>query len=73
MNIPERLEYSGENACKLARPERFELPTFWFVGRAAIFRHFEINNLDRPPSPNFPPRVAKSRSARFQLYAELRL
>ena len=30
----------------LLRPERFELPTFWFVGHLGIFRLFQINALD---------------------------
>jgi hypothetical protein len=45
----------------LARPERFELPTFWFVGRAVEFGLFEINNLDGPPSPKFTPRLVEAR------------
>ena len=43
----------------LARPERFELPTFWFVGRTSFNRLFQINKLYGPPSPNFPPRLAE--------------
>ena len=31
-----RPEYSEVNAGKLARPERFELPTPWFVARYSI-------------------------------------
>jgi hypothetical protein len=31
-----RRKYSELTACKLARPERFELPTPWFVGRPSI-------------------------------------
>ena len=45
----------------LARPERFELPTFWFVGRDVKLWLFEINNLDGPPSPNLTTRLAEAR------------
>ena len=47
---------------EMARPERFELPTFWFVGRSAFSRFFRINKLDGPPSPNFTLRSSPSRS-----------
>jgi hypothetical protein len=61
LNIRHSRIYQTDAACKLARPERFELPTFWFVGCATISGLFEINNLDCPPSPIFTPRLAKSR------------
>ena len=35
-NIQRSLEYSELNAPKLARPERFELPTSWFVAMRSI-------------------------------------
>jgi len=54
---------------QLARPERFELPTFWFVGRLGFCRLLEINKLDGPPSPNFPSRLAKSRRVGVPPYA----
>jgi hypothetical protein len=53
---------------KLARPERFDLPTFWFVGRPAFCRSFKFNKLDGPPSTNFSPRLAKARRDRIQPY-----
>ena len=53
----------------MARPERFELPTPWFVGRSRVFRIFRINKLDGPPSPNFTPRLAESRREQIQPYA----
>jgi hypothetical protein len=53
----------------LARPERFELPTFWFVGVPVFWRVFQINKLYGPPSPNFPPRLAESRREPTQPYA----
>ena len=34
-------QHIGENPIKIARPERFELPTFWFVAVAAR----QTNNL----------------------------
>jgi len=52
----------------LARPQRFKLPTFRFVGRPGIFKWFQINELDGPPSPNFAPKLAKSRRAMNQPY-----
>ena len=36
MNIQRCPEYSELDTRKLARPERFELPTFWFVGRRSL-------------------------------------
>src|SRR5687768_15590925 len=45
-----------------ARPERFELPTSGFVA-PCIYRLFQINKLDAPPSPNFTLRPAESRRA----------
>ena len=53
---------------EVARPERFELPTFWFVGRLGFCRFFQINKLDGPPSPDFPPRLAEARRPRIQPY-----
>jgi len=52
----------------LARPERFELPTFWFVGRRDFFSVIKINKLDGPPSSNFPRSLAESRRALIQPY-----
>ena len=52
----------------LARPERFELPTFWFVAQLGFSRLFQINNLGGPPSPDFPSSLAESRRERFQSY-----
>ena len=52
----------------LARPERFELPTFWFVGRLGFFRLFQINKLNGPPSPYLTPRLAESRREPIQPY-----
>jgi len=54
----------------LARPQRFELPTFWFVGCAEQLGLFQINNLDGPPSPYASPRPAKSRRGCIQPYAD---
>jgi len=54
---------------KLALPERFELPTPWFVGRRLFDWSFRINKLDGPPSPNLSPRLAESRRERIQPYA----
>src|SRR5688572_7108509 len=45
-----------------ARPERFELPSSGFVA-LCIYRLFQFNKLDAPPSPNFTPRPADSRRA----------
>ena len=42
-----------------ARPERFELPTFWFVGAPNDERVCQINKLDGPPSPGFPPKLVE--------------
>ena len=53
----------------LARPERFELPTFWFVGRLGFCRFFQFKKLDGPPSLYVPPSLAKSRRVRIQPYA----
>jgi hypothetical protein len=53
---------------QLARPERFDLPTFWFVGHLGIFRLLHIKALDGPPSPDFAPKLAKSRRAMSQPY-----
>ena len=36
------------NSLQLARPERFELPPFWFVGRPAFFRSFQIQQVRWP-------------------------
>jgi len=38
---------SGEGPLfiSLARPERFELPTFWFVGRNVVVRFFGNQSL----------------------------
>jgi hypothetical protein len=57
----------------LARPESFKLPTFWFVGRSAFFRVFQINNLDGPPSPYFTPKLAEARREPFQPYVALQV
>ena len=35
--------------CHLARPERFELPTAWFVASCS-FRYFDPNNTNLPES-----------------------
>ena len=51
------------------RPERFELPTFWFVGRFGFSRLFEINKLDGPPSLYVPLNFVKSRRVALQPYA----
>jgi hypothetical protein len=53
------LSFEGPLSNSLARPERFELPTFWFVGRPGFCRLFQFNKLDGPPSPNFPPRLVE--------------
>ena len=39
-NISQSPEYSTHGARKLARPERFELPTFWFVGWRSLARNY---------------------------------
>ena len=57
----------------LARPERFELPTFWFVGRLGFSRLFEINKLDGPPSLYVPLNFVKSRRAALQPYARFEI
>ena len=59
---------SGMDLMDLARPERVELPTFWFVGRPAFSWLFQINKLDGPPSPDLPPSLAKARRDRVQPY-----
>jgi hypothetical protein len=52
----------------MARPERFELPTFWFAGRPVFSRVFQIKKLDGPPSLNFPSGIAKAREVNIRPY-----
>jgi hypothetical protein len=51
------------NIGKLARLERFELPTFWFVGASVFFLANSINNLNGPPSLHNLPSYAKTRES----------
>jgi len=44
---------------KLARPERFELPTSWFVVADSNYSYLYFNKLDSPPSSNLPLKAVK--------------
>jgi len=46
---------------KMARPERFELPTTWFEGTDAKNGFLLINKLDGPPSTFLSLTAAESR------------
>ena len=52
----------------VARPERFELPTAWFVGVIESYTLDKNSNLDGLPSSNLPLRFAECRQKPSKRY-----